>query len=63
MKYRTVAENQEYILTIQLDDSYLRDGKTAYPIRIDPTIEIGNNASTNGIHDVTLNSNSGSDHT
>lgn len=58
MTYKTVRENEEYRLTIHLDDEYLRDEKTVYPIRIDPTIEI--NSSNNGsgaILDMTVNSN------
>lgn len=57
MTYKTVADDQEYIITIHVDDEYLKDERTVYPIRIDPTIEIvydGVNASA--IEDVTLNS-------
>jgi len=53
----TVVEGQEYLLTIHLDGDYLRDEKTTYPIRIDPTLEV--NYATNGagaIEDITLNS-------
>lgn len=52
----TVKEKQEYILTIHVDEEYLRNPNTKYPIRIDPTIEI--NYSNNGagaIEDVTIN--------
>lgn len=51
----TVRENQEYLLTIVVDDAYLSDPKTTYPIRIDPTIEL--NYSNNGqsaIEDITI---------
>lgn len=62
MSYVTVEENEEYLVTIHLDDEYLQDENTAYPIRIDPTIEV--NYSNNGsgaIEDVTINSNGSSD--
>ena len=57
MTHKTVTAGQEYVITVHVDDEYLKDEKTAYPIRIDPTIEIvydGTNASA--IEDVTLNS-------
>ena len=42
----TVIENQEYLLTIEVDPEFLADENTKYPIRIDPTVEI--NYSNNG---------------
>ena len=58
MTYETIRENQEYVLTIHLDDEYLADEKTVYPIRIDPTIEINyNNNGAGAIEDVTINQN------
>ncbi len=57
MTHETVKEGRQYILTIHIDGDYLKDEKTVYPIRIDPTIEInydGNGAGA--IEDVTLNS-------
>lgn len=62
MTYETIVENEEYLLTIHLDEEYLKDEKTAYPIRIDPTIEVnyGKNG-TGAIEDVTINSADGSD--
>lgn len=61
MTYETVRADQEYVLTIHLDADRLADEDTAYPIRIDPTIEINyDNNGAGAISDVTLNSNSGS---
>ncbi len=58
MTYETVRENQEYILTIHLDDAYLSDEATVYPIRIDPTIEINYDKDGAGaIEDVTIREN------
>ena len=59
LTHETVQDKQAYTLTIHLDDEYLRDENTAYPIRIDPTIEI--TSAAGAIEDVTLNSLSGSD--
>ena len=59
LTHETVRDKQAYTLTIHLDDEYLRDENTAYPIRIDPTIEI--TSAAGAIEDVTLNSLSGSD--
>lgn len=36
----TVRENSEYKLTIHIDDEYLKDEYTKYPIRIDPEISV-----------------------
>ncbi len=61
MVSETVVENEEYLLTIIVDPDFLADEKTAYPIRIDPTVEICYDSNGDGaISDVTLNSNSGS---
>ncbi len=58
LSFEVVKARQEYIMTIHIDGDYLRDEKTLYPIRIDPTIEIDyDSAGTGAIHDVTLNSN------
>lgn len=56
MTYETIHANQEYVLTIHLDADYLKDEKTVYPIRIDPTIEIKyDNNGAGAIEDVTIN--------
>ncbi len=63
MTHEVVKENQQYILTIHVDPEWLKDEKTVYPIRIDPTMEI--NYAYDGadaIDDVTINSNAGSDY-
>ena len=61
MTHTTVREDQQYIVTIHIDADYLKDEKTVYPIRIDPTIEITNDGNgASAIQDVTLNQNSGS---
>lgn len=57
MTARTVKANEKYILTVKVDDDYLKDAKTKYPITIDPTVEICyDNNGTGAISDVTLNS-------
>lgn len=57
MTYQTVTAGEEYLLTIHVDADYLKDEKTVYPIRIDPTIEINyDNSGESGIRDVTINS-------
>lgn len=57
LQFETVEENSEYKFTIVLDPDYLRDEKTAYPITIDPTIEINyDNNGAGAIEDVTINS-------
>lgn len=55
LRAETVIPNEEYKLTIVLDPEYLVDPKTAYPIRIDPTIEINYEDSGEGaIEDLTI---------
>lgn len=62
LTFETVKAMQEYRMTIHVDGDYLRDENTAYPIRIDPTIELNyTNYGAGAIHDVTLNSNYTSD--
>ena len=58
MEAETLKENYSYLLTIVLDAQYLADPNTAYPIRIDPTIDINYDANGSGaIEDVTIYSN------
>ena len=58
MVAETLKENHSYLLTIVLDAQYLADPNTAYPIRIDPTIDINYDANGSGaIEDVTIYSN------
>ena len=58
LHFETVNENEEYAFTIILDEDYLKNEKTAYPITIDPTIEINyDNNGAGAIEDVTINEN------
>lgn len=64
MSFKTVRENQEYALTVHVDEDYLRDERTVYPIRIDPTLEISYaNNGAGAIQDVTINENGYADTT
>ncbi len=56
MTAEAVTENQEYILTIQLDAQYLNDEATLYPITIDPTITLNYANDNDGIQDIVINS-------
>ncbi len=40
LTFKEVKKNQEYMVSIHVDGEYLKDEKTVYPIRIDPTVEI-----------------------
>ncbi|HBL83329.1 MAG: hypothetical protein A2Y17_05425 [Clostridiales bacterium GWF2_38_85] len=40
LSYKTVKENQEYLLTIIVDDNYLTDSNTTFPVYIDPNLSI-----------------------
>ena len=55
MSAETVSENEEYRLTIHVDDEYLASPETVYPIRIDPTIEYNyDNYGLSSIDDATI---------
>ena len=55
---KTIVENQEYLLNIVVDADYLADPATAYPIRIDPTIEIKySNNGEGAVEDITISTN------
>lgn len=61
MSYKTIKENEEYIVTIHIDEEFLKAKDTAYPIIIDPSLEVSRTESgTTGIEDVTINSAGGS---
>lgn len=61
---QTVKLGQIYTMTIHVDADYLKDEKTLYPIRIDPTIEIRySNNGAGAIEDATICSSSGSNGT
>ena len=55
MKVETIEENESYRVTICVEDEYLKDPKTKYPIRIDPTIEVS--SGSGAIADMTISSN------
>jgi len=51
----TIVEKEQYLLNIVVDADYLADPNTAYPIRIDPTVEINYDASgASAIEDITI---------
>ena len=59
---KTLTANEEYLITIVVDEDFLAAEDTVYPIRIDPTVEINyDNNGAGAIADVTVNTNSGSD--
>ena len=49
-----IKPNYAYLLTIHVDAEYLKDEKTVYPIRIDPTFEITSAMPAGAIEDVTV---------
>ncbi len=58
-----LKKNERYEITIKLDPEFLSDPDTAYPITIDPSIDIvygENGVDGSYIEDVTINSNAGS---
>jgi len=56
MTHTVIKENQIYAMTVHVDAEFLKDEKTAYPIRIDPTVEINyDNNGAGAIEDYTVN--------
>ncbi len=56
----TVRENEEYLVTLVLTDEYLSDPLTAYPIVIDPSIDIiYEDSGAAALEDATINSTAG----
>lgn len=53
-KAETVMPEQEYILTVIVDESYLNDPETVYPVYVDPTMTV---MGSGDIEDVSLYSN------
>ena len=50
----TIEDNSIYKLSVIIDDAYLQDENTIYPVTIDPTIEV--KSGSGAIQDVTINS-------
>ena len=50
----TVKENQEYLITVSVDEAFLTDKNTVYPVTIDPTITIGDAYNTGHIQDAPI---------
>ncbi|MBR5134486.1 MAG: DNRLRE domain-containing protein, partial [Clostridia bacterium] len=51
---QTVEPNEEYLLTVELDEAYLTDAQTAYPLSLDGTVEISYDECGEGaIQDIT----------
>ncbi len=64
MTHETVVPCEQYTITVHVDDQYLRDEKTVYPIRIDPMIEISYNTyGAIAFDDATINSDNTMDGT
>ncbi len=62
MTVEELAENERYLLTIRLDDEYLSDPNTVYPLIVDPSIDIvygENGVDGTYIEDATINSSAG----
>ena len=59
-----ITPNEQYRITLHVDDEYLSDEATVYPIRIDPTINVNyTNNGDGGISDVTVYDNNSFDGT
>lgn len=55
MAIETVEMGQEYVLTLSVDEAFLTDENTVYPVSIDPTLTVSDNTHGAGaIEDITL---------
>lgn len=48
MTVKTIKDCSEYVVTIAVDEEFLKDSGTVYPITIDPTITVSDNTSGAG---------------
>lgn len=55
----TIKDNSIYKLSVIIDEAYLQDKNTIYPVTIDPTIEV--KSGSGAIQDVTINNKESSD--
>ena len=49
-----IEEGKRYIMTITVDDAFLSDAETVYPVTIDPSITISDNSGTGNIEDAPI---------
>lgn len=54
MSVTTVTDNQEYILTVSVDEDILLDESTVYPVVIDPSITVSSSSNPNAINDTNM---------
>lgn len=55
MAITTVEMGREYVLTLSVDEAFLTNASTAYPVSIDPTLTVSDNTHGAGaIEDITL---------
>lgn len=55
MTVETVTAGEEYILTLTVDEDFLTDESTVYPVSVDPTLTVSDNTHGAGaIEDVTI---------
>lgn len=51
---QTIMPGQAYLLTLTVDEAFLTDEATAYPVTIDPTLEVSDNTTAGSIEDATI---------
>jgi hypothetical protein len=54
MTAQTVTAGQIYRLTLTVDEAFLTDPNTVYPVSIDPTLEVSDNNAAGSIEDVSI---------
>lgn len=54
MTAQTVTAGQIYRLTLTVDEAFLTDPNTVYPVSIDPTLEVNDNNAAGSIEDVSI---------
>ncbi len=53
-KIETVTADEEYIVTILVNEAFLTDPTTVYPVTVDPTIEVSGSGNTKTIQDAPI---------
>lgn len=54
MTAQTITAGQIYRLTLTVDEAFLTDPNTTYPVHIDPTLEVRTETNSSGIEDATI---------
>ena len=56
-KVETVQQDEEYLITVVVDENYLTDSERVYPVYVDPTISVSGSGTSKTIQDAPIYGN------